>query len=103
MAGNHTDPRNLSEAIERLERATQSKSQEFREVLGKDFSDLRKAMDDLKPYLSDLSERVSGQVGEAKKSVEGKIQESPWTTLAIAGLVGLFLGWIFGFSSRRGD
>jgi len=100
-ANHHSEPKTLSEAIERLERATQSKTQEFREILGKDYSDLRKAIDDLKPYLGDLGSRVTDQVGEAKKSVEAKVQDNPWLTLAVAGVIGLVLGWIFGFGSRR--
>lgn len=96
-------PKSLSEAIERLERATQSKTQEFREILDKDYSDLRRAIEDLKPHLEDLRSRVTDQVGDARKSVESKVQDNPWTTLAVAGIFGLILGWIFGFSSRRRD
>lgn len=104
MAANHsgsTDPKNLSDAIDRLERATQNKSQEFKEILGKEYSDLRRALDDLKPHLDNISEKVTEKVNTAKKDVEAKIHDNPWTTLAVAGLVGLFLGWIFGFGSRR--
>lgn len=100
-SNHHGEPKTLSEAIERLERATQNKTQEFREILGKDYSDLRKAIDDLKPHLEGLGEQVKSHVGEARKSVENKVQDNPWTTLAIAGIFGLILGWIFGFSSRR--
>lgn len=100
-SNHHNEPKTLSEAIERLERATQNKSQEFKEILGKDYSDLRKAIEDLKPHLDELGTRVSNQVSETRKSVETKVQENPWTTLAVAGLIGLVLGWIFGFSNRR--
>jgi ElaB/YqjD/DUF883 family membrane-anchored ribosome-binding protein len=104
MAGsNNSEPRNLSEAIDKLEHATQSKSQEMRELLGKDFTDLRKALEDLKPHLNEIQEKVKDQLNDAKKSVEGKIHENPWTSLAIVGLIGLFIGWIFGFGNRRGD
>lgn len=101
--GNDTEPRNLSDAINRLEQATQSKSKEFKELLGKDYSDLRKALENLKPYLNEMSDKVTAKVEETKKTVEGSIQENPWTTLAVAGLIGLFLGWIFGFGTRRRD
>lgn len=101
MAGNRTEPKTLSEAIERLERATQSKTQEFREILGKDYSDLRKALDDLKPLLGEYGSQVNEQVQDARKSVEAKVQAHPWTTLAVAGLIGLVIGWIFGFGNRR--
>lgn len=103
-AGNgNSEPRNLSDAIDRLERATQNKSKEFKDLLGKDFSDLKTALEDLKPYLGEVTDRVTDKVTETKKNVEGRIQESPWTTLAIVGLVGLFIGWIFGFGTRSKD
>jgi ElaB/YqjD/DUF883 family membrane-anchored ribosome-binding protein len=101
MPSNQGEPKTLAEAIARLERATQSKTQEFRDVLGKDFSELRKAMDDIKPHLEGIGSQVKDQVGEARRSMEAKVQENPWMTLAIAGIFGLVLGWIFGFSSRR--
>jgi len=100
-SNHHGEPKTLSEAIERLERATQSKSAEFREILGKDYSELRKAIDELKPHLGEVGERVSEKVGEARKQVESKVHENLWTTLAIVGLIGLVFGWIFGFSNRR--
>ncbi len=93
---NNTEPKNLSEAIERLERVTQNKSQEIKDILGKDYADLRKAMDDLKPHLTEITEQVSDRLDNAKKSVESKVQENPIATLAIAGLAGLFIGWLFG-------
>ena len=98
---NSNGPRNLSEAIDRLERATQSKSQEIKDILGKDYSDLKKALEELKPHLSEITDKVSDHVATTKKNVESRVQENPWTTLAVVGLVGLFIGWIFGFSNRR--
>jgi len=97
------EPRTLAEAIERLERATKNKSQEFKDVLGKDYSELRKAIDDLKPHLEDLGSQVKEKVGETRRSMEAKVQENPWATLAIAGLSGLVIGWICGFGSSRRD
>ena len=95
-SNNNAEPRSLSEAIERLERVTQSKSQEIKDILGKDYSDLCKAMDDLKPHLAEITDKVTDKLDTAKKSVETKVQENPIATLALAGLAGLFIGWLFG-------
>ena len=103
MSKTSSDPKSLSDAIERLEKATHSKSQEIKDILGKDYTDLRQALDDLKPLLGEFSGKVSERVQSAKKDVEAKVIESPWTTLAVAGIVGLILGWVFGISTRRGE
>ena len=100
-ATNLNGPRNLSEAIDRLEQVTQNKSEEIRHILGKDYSDLKRALDELKPHLTEISSKFTDQVSQTKKSVEAKVQDHPWTTLAVAGLIGLFFGWILGFGRRH--
>jgi ElaB/YqjD/DUF883 family membrane-anchored ribosome-binding protein len=107
MAANTNDPTNLSEAIARLESATQNKSQELKNLLGSDYSEIRKALNDLKSHLGPvgekIGEKVKEQVQDAKKNLETKVQDNPLVTLAIVGFVGLLLGWIFGNLRRRGD
>jgi ElaB/YqjD/DUF883 family membrane-anchored ribosome-binding protein len=101
MAANSNGPRNLSEAIDRLEKATQTKSEEMKDILGQDYAKIRKALDDLKPHLADITEKVTDQVDIAKKKVETQVQENPLTTLAVAGLAGIIIGWLLG--NRKGN
>lgn len=101
MSKSSNEPSTLSAAIEKLENTSQGKAHEFKQVLEKDYKDLRKALDDLKPYLSDLKKNVEDEVKHKKHQVENKVKESPWIALGITGLLALIVGFLLG--SRRKD
>lgn len=94
-------PSSLSEAIEKLESAGQEKAQDFKQVLEKDYKEVRKALDELKPYLDELRQNVSDEFKARKNQVEGKVKESPWLALGVVGLFALIIGLLFG--NRRRD
>lgn len=85
--------RNLSEAIDELERTAREKGSDFKDKIFEQIEDLKKSLDDMKP-------RVEEEVTKVKKQVENKVQENPWATLGIVGLICFVIGWIFA-SSRR--
>ncbi len=89
-------PTSLSEAIEKLENASHGKVQDFKEILEKDYNELRKSLDDLKPYLDDLRTNVETEVKKTKNQVEDKVKENPWVVLGLVGLIAFVVGWIFG-------
>jgi ElaB/YqjD/DUF883 family membrane-anchored ribosome-binding protein len=92
--------KSISEAIETLENANGSKTKEFKDMLEKDFNDVRKALDDLKPHLDEIKSKVKKEASEAKQQVEEKVKEHPWYALAIVAFVGIFIGWLLGHSRR---
>ena len=102
MAKQSGDPSSLSEAIEKLENASRGKVQDFKDILEKDYNELRKTLDDLKPYLDDLRANVETEVKKTKNQVEGKVKENPWVALGIVGLVAFVIGWIFG-QKKKGE
>lgn len=85
----------LTEAIEKLEAAGQGKVQDFKQILEKDYGDLRKTIDDLKPYLNDLKGNVEHEVKKTKNQVEEKVKDNPWLVLGIVGLIAFVIGWVF--------
>ena len=101
MSKSSNGPSTLSEAIEKLEAAGQSKAQDFKQILEKDYHEVRKALDDLKPHLDEMKKTVEDEVKKAKGQVELKVKESPWIALGIVGLFAFVIGLFFG--SRRRD
>lgn len=102
MSKHSGDPKSLSEAIETLENATRGKAQDFKEILEKDYNELRKTLDDLKPHLEALRGTVETEVKKTKNQVEEKVKENPWITIGIIGLVAFVIGWIFS-QNKKGE
>ena len=69
MAKNNQGPTNLSEAIENLEYAGESKLKDFKEILEKDYDKVRQNLDQLKPFLDDLKTNVKVEVKKTKNQV----------------------------------
>lgn len=74
--------------------------QDFKEILEKDYNELRQNLDELKPYLDDLKSKVEGEVKKTKKQVETHVQEKPWIALGMVGVIAFILGWIFGQNKK---
>jgi ElaB/YqjD/DUF883 family membrane-anchored ribosome-binding protein len=100
MAKQSGNPTSLTEAIEKLENAGHGKVQDFKEILEKDYNELRKTMDDLKPYLENLKSNVETEVKKTKNQVEGKVKENPWIILGLVGLIAFVIGWVFASSKK---
>lgn len=101
---NGTHASSLSEAIDQLESASQSKAQEFKNILEKDYEELKRTIESLKPHLEELRDKVEGQVKsqykEKKTEVEEKVKENPWLALGVIGLIAFVIGWILGQSRK---
>ena len=89
-ASSPSSPSSLSEAIDQLESASQSKAKDFKDILEKDYEELKNAINDLKPHLEELRDKVEGQVKtqykDKKYQVEEKVKEN--TAKAINFLLG---------------
>ena len=91
-------PKTLSEAIEQLEGAGRGAADDFKNILEKDYAEIKRALETLRPYLSDLQDSVEHEVKKKKEEAEKKVKENPWIVIA---LVGIF-AFIFGlFMSHR--
>jgi ElaB/YqjD/DUF883 family membrane-anchored ribosome-binding protein len=96
MSKSANGPSNLTEAIDRLENASQSKVQDFKEVLEKDLQYVKKAIDDMKPHFDKLKDNVETEVKKAKSEVEMQVKENPWMAVGIVAIFAFFIGWILG-------
>lgn len=89
-------PKSLSEAISELENASQSTTQDLKQVLEKDYQEIQKVLQNLKPYLNNLQDSVEEEVKKRKTQTEVAFKENPWIAIGIVGLfafiIGLFLG-----------
>lgn len=93
-------PKSLSEAIDQLESAGDGKLQDFKNILEKDYAELRKHLDDLKPHLDSLKGKIETEVNKSKNQVEQNVKENPWLALGAVGIVAFILGWIFGQNKK---
>ncbi len=80
--------KNLSQAIEELERISENAS---------DF--LKPHLEDLKGHVGDIKGQVEDGAKKAKHKVEEKVQKNPWAAIGIVGLIFFVLGFLF--ATRR--
>ncbi len=102
MAKQTSDPSSLSEAIEKLETAGRGKAQDFKNILEKDYNELRKMLDDFKPQFDNLKAGVEKEVSKTKNQVEENVKNNPWVTLGLVGLVAFIVGWFLG-QNKKGE
>lgn len=94
------NPGSLSEAISNLESAGQSKAQELRDHLEKDYKEIQKALETLRPLMEDVKARAENEVKATKGQIEEQVKSNPWVALGVVGLIAFVLGWFFG-SNRK--
>lgn len=85
----------LSEAIEHLENSGTQKKEEFKDLFGESFEEIKKAFSDLKPHLDQLKDKVESETEKTKNEVEVKVKENPWLVLGIVAIVGFIVGCLF--------
>ena len=103
MKKNSDGAQSLSEAIEKLESYGNTAAKGFKEILEKDYSEIKKSLDNLKPHLVSLQENLEGEVLKKKEQAEKKVKENPWLTLGIVGIIALFIGILLGTSRKNKD
>jgi ElaB/YqjD/DUF883 family membrane-anchored ribosome-binding protein len=93
-------PNSLSEAISNLESAGTTKAQELKTHLEKDYTEIQKALETLKPLLEDFKDKAETEAKATKHQIEDQVKNNPWVTLGAVGVVAFIIGWIFG-SNRK--
>lgn len=101
MSKTKNDPKSLSEAIERIENATHSKVDDFKNLLETDYREVRKTLDEIKPLLDNLKSKIESETKKTKSQVEEHVKENPWATLGAVGIVAFVIGWIFGQNRKE--
>lgn len=94
------NPGSLSEAISNLESTGQVKAQELREHLEKDYQEIQKVLESLRPLMEDIKTRAESEVKATKGQIEEQVKTNPWIALGVVGIIAFVLGWIFG-SNRK--
>ena len=86
----------LSEAIAKLESISQSKTEQIREHIEKDYEDIKSALENMRPYLDEIKNKVEQEAKNTKTRVETKVKENPWVVIGVVGLIAFFLGIFLG-------
>ncbi len=100
-------PHNITEAIRLFEKATSAKASELKSILGKDFEEIKKAVEDLKPYAENIKDSVvhtaSQKVDESWEATKGvgrkvdeAVHENPWMSVGVVAFLALFMGYLMG-------
>jgi ElaB/YqjD/DUF883 family membrane-anchored ribosome-binding protein len=103
MAKGSGDSQSLSEAIKKLENLGNSTAQDFKNLLDQDYSEIKKSLDALKPYLNTLHSNLEEEILKKKNEAEEKVKENPWLALGVVGLVAFVIGLFLGSSRRNKD
>ena len=92
----------LTDAIEKLEKAGTAKASDLKQNFEQDYTELKKTVDDLKPYLNDLKVKVENQVQSTKSEIEDNLKNNPWATIAFVGIIAFIICCLFG-NKKKGD
>jgi ElaB/YqjD/DUF883 family membrane-anchored ribosome-binding protein len=93
-------PTSLTDAIDQLEKASQSRGKDIKDFVEKDFQEIRKAIADIKPYLNNLKTDVNRSISDSQKKVEEQIRENPWAAVGIVGFIAFLFGMLLGNGRR---
>lgn len=86
-------PSTLNEAIRRLENVA---SENGKGPFSEEFESIKKAIDDLKPQLSQLKDKVKDDAQEYAKDIDKQVRDNPWMALGIVGVVMFLIGFLLG-------
>ncbi|MGE0763524.1 MAG: YqjD family protein [Bdellovibrionales bacterium] len=117
MSERKSAPHNLSDAIRRLEKATNGNGQSH-SPLSEDIENIKKALEDLKPHLHKLKndagaaaaetfdstvkhvretfDKSQESVKDMGKELDRRVHENPWWALGIVGLIAFLIGYLLG-------
>lgn len=96
-------PKNLSQAIDDLEYETATGAGDFQSRIKSEFQKIEETLASLRPHLDKFSDKMGDEAKNAKSKVESKVQENPWATLGLVGLIGFILGFLFATKTKRGE
>ncbi len=103
MQNNDTKPKSLTEAIEKLEDVSKASAKDFKNILEKDYVELKKHLEGLKPYLTDLQTNLEVEVVKRKNQAEHTLKENPWMVIGIVGFFSFILGLFFAGAKSRDE
>lgn len=94
-------PKNFSQAIDELERASQKLGLgDLNEIQSR----LKAELNRIQEQIDGLSDRAYSEAKKAKGKVEDEIHKNPWAAMGVVGLIFFVLGFLFAFkTSRRND
>lgn len=93
-------PHTLSEAIRQLDDVAPFNSNNIKDAIEKDYESVKRAIDNLKPYLDEFKDSATHEFKEAKHKTEAKVRENPWAALGIVGLFAFIIGLLIGGNRR---
>lgn len=96
-------PKNLSQAIDELERATRGKATDLKERFEQEIHRLEDTVKSLKPQLDELQSKIGDEAKKAKDRVENEVQKNPLAAVGVVGLIFFILGFLLAKSGRRDD
>ena len=99
---NSSHIKSLADAIEKLEKAGTAKANDIKQNFEQDYTELKKTVDDLKPYLNDLKTKVENQVAATKSDIEENLKNNPWAAIAFVGIIAFIIGCLFA-TKKKGD
>lgn len=101
MAQDNKNPRNLSEAIEELEKFASAKSSDLQDSLRQELDEIKRTIEELKPQYERIKSALSEEASEVKKKAEDKVRDNPLAVVGVVALIAFLIGWVLGH--RRSD
>ena len=94
-------PKNFSQAIDELEKtqADPGSGGESGSRLEREIHRIEEILEQVKPHLSDLGDKVGTEAHKARRRVEKEVTNNPLAAIGLVGLLAFVLGYLFG--SRR--